>query len=134
MGILALVAGCSTPQSRIQRDPAAFARLGPEEQKLVQQGRVQLGMDRSAVELALGKPDRARSRSNEQGQTEVWIYLAREGTTRGTLYYGRGYYMPYGSPWWGAGPVIYGDNDETYPRLKVEFRGDKVTSVDQEER
>jgi outer membrane protein assembly factor BamE (lipoprotein component of BamABCDE complex) len=134
LALLVVLAGCSTPQTRIQKDPATFARLTPAQQDLVQNGRIELGMDKATVDLALGKPDRTRTRASERGSTEVWIYMAHEGSVRGSLYYGRGHFTPYGSRWWGAGPIFYADDYESYPRLKVEFKDNRVTSIEQESR
>ncbi len=136
--LVSFLAACSTPASRIKEDPAAFAKLTPAQQELVRKGQIELGMDRSAVELALGKPDRTRTRTTAEGSSEVWLYLAHEGDTAGSLYYGRGFYTPYGGRWWGpgvgAGAIYYAADSESYPALKVEFRADRVTGFEQESR
>ena len=74
--VLALaVVGCSTPASRIKKNPELFAQLAPEVQAAVRQGRIDVGFPRDAVQLALGTPDRRYSRQMAGGKTaEIWSY------------------------------------------------------------
>jgi len=53
-----LFAGCASPDKRISRSPEVFARLSPEQQALVKQGKVAVGFGADAVLLAVGSPDR----------------------------------------------------------------------------
>jgi hypothetical protein len=90
---LATLAGCSTPQSRIDRNPAAYARLTPEQQSLIREGKVALGFDAEMVKLALGDPDRIRERTDAGGTSEIWSYVTYEDDGGQLLY--RGYYHRY---------------------------------------
>ncbi|HXQ80686.1 MAG TPA: hypothetical protein VN775_05205, partial [Opitutaceae bacterium] len=87
------LAGCSTPETRINDHPEVFAQLTPQEQALVKAGQVGLGFSAEAVKLALGQPDRVTIRTDERGQLEVWHYVE-------TVYYDGAFL--YGGPYWGG--------------------------------
>ena len=131
---LALLAGCSTPESRINQNPAAFARLTPEQQQLIKEGKVAIGFDQTTVKLALGDPDRIRERTDANGTSEIWSYVTYEGDDGMLLY--RGYYHRY----------YYGFGDPFYPyylayptrhehtHFRVVFREGKVVLIENEKR
>ncbi len=130
VGVLAL-AGCSTPQTRINKNPAAYDRLSSEQQELVREGRVAIGFDRETVKLALGEPDRIWKRTDKAGESEAWTYTAYETATGAPLY--RGYWHRYYSP----SPLdypYYGGFPARKEReiFKVVFEGDAVVSVESE--
>jgi outer membrane protein assembly factor BamE (lipoprotein component of BamABCDE complex) len=141
----ALFAGCSTPTTRIKNDPAAFARLTPEQQALVQAGQVGVGFDMETVKLALGDPDAITLHTNAMGQTQVWHYVTYE-TYDGVVLYGGygGYYRrgwrgggywggggPWGGPW--GDPYFAGYPTRVHERFRVTFdRTGRVESVQQE--
>ena len=131
---LALLAGCSTPQSRINQNPAVFGRLTPEQQQLIKEGKVALGFDAAMVKLALGDPDRIHERTDASGTSEVWSYVTYEGDDGLILY--TGYYHRY----------YYGLSDPFYPyylayptrrehtHFRVIFREGKVVVIEYEKR
>ena len=131
---LALLAGCSTPQSRINDNPAIYARLTPEQQQLIKDGKVAIGFDAAMVKLALGDPDRVHERTDATGTSEVWSYVTYEGDDGLLLY--RGYYHRY----------FYGYGDPFYPyylayptrrehtHFRVVFRDGKVVEIENEVR
>lgn len=124
-------AGCSTPQSRIDKNPAAFSRLTPQQQDLIKKGQVALGFDKEAVQLALGEPDRLITRTDASGTKEIWSYTTYESADGAFLY--RGWYHRY-----------YCYADPMYPyylnvpsrrdreRFRVVFEHDRVTEIQQE--
>jgi len=133
---LPFVAGCSTPASRIEANPEAFARLTPDQQSLVRAGQIALGFSTEAVHLALGDPDRTTVRTDARGETIVWHFLTYEagGQVLFTGHFPRGYR---GGGWgWGVSYPYYLD----YPartvrdRFRVEFHDGKVTAITREER
>lgn len=71
-----LIASCapSTPQARIEKNPAGFAALAAKDQELVQQGRITTGMPPEAVEFAWGPPSRRLEGARNSKPTEHWIY------------------------------------------------------------
>jgi outer membrane protein assembly factor BamE (lipoprotein component of BamABCDE complex) len=123
------LAGCSTPEARIQRNPAAFDRCTPQQQELIKQGRVAIGFDQDMVRLALGDPDRVTIRTDAAGQSEVWRYVTYE-TDDGVLLY-TGYYHRF------CGPVIYPYYLDYASRterdhFRVVFKDGKVISIEEE--
>ena len=130
----AVLAGCSTPQSRINDNPAVFARLTPEQQQMIKEGKVAIGFDQAMVKLALGDPDRVRERTDASGTSEIWSYVTYEGDDGMLLY--RGYYHRY----------FYGWGDPFYPyylayptrreheHFRVVFREGRVVQIEQEKR
>jgi len=124
-------AGCSTPESRIEKNPGAFARLTPVQQDMIKKGQVGLGFDKEMVQLALGEPDRLITRTDGSGTKEIWSYTTYEGTDGVFLY--RGWYHRY-----------YAFSDPLYPyylnvpsrrdreRFRVVFAADRVIEIQQE--
>jgi hypothetical protein len=131
-GVLTLLTGCSTPSTRIQANPEAFARLSPQHQELVRAGQVALGFDEDAVKLALGDPDRRSRRIDADGETAIWHYATYQ-------YEGRilfsGYYHTR-RPWWGWGVAYpyYLDYParEVRDRFRVEFRNGRVIAISED--
>jgi hypothetical protein len=78
LAALALAAGCSTPESRIKKNPELFAQFPPDVQENVRQGKIDIGYDREMVEMALDKPNRKYFRKTTAGETEVWAYSGYE--------------------------------------------------------
>ena len=87
------VAGCSTPESRIRKNPEAFARLTPAQQDLIRKGQIAIGFDQEMVQLALGEPDHITTRTDAAGASEIWCYTSYESTDGMLLY--RGWYHRY---------------------------------------
>jgi hypothetical protein len=115
----AFLAGCSTPESRIAKQPELFNRLTPDQQQMIREGRVGVGFDMEMVKLALGDPDRVRERTDSNGRSEVLLY-------RG--WYHRGW----GSPFYPYYLDIPGRRERS--RDEVVFRDGRVISVEQERR
>ena len=65
---------CSTPETRISEHPDLYQSLSPEDQALVNQGQIQIGMSRPAVWLTWGSPDRRIIGNMGRGTTETWVY------------------------------------------------------------
>jgi hypothetical protein len=126
-----LVAGCSTPESRIAQQPELFNRLTPDQQQMIRDGRVGIGFDMDMVKLALGEPDRVRLRTDENGSSEVWTYLTYEGSN-GMLLYRGWYHRGWGSPFYPYYLDVPGRRERS--RDEVVFRDGRVVSVEQERR
>ena len=101
-----LLTGCSTPQTRADQNPEAFAALSMEEQRLVLEGRIREGMNEDAVFIALGRPSRERESRLDGVSRTNWIYsriVTREIPQFSRRYYrgadghvySRCYYDPY---------------------------------------
>jgi len=74
------LAGCvaSTPQTRISDNRTLYASFPSEVQRKVSAGEVDIGFTEEMVGLAMGKPGRKLTRSDETGEAEVWIYYKRK--------------------------------------------------------
>jgi hypothetical protein len=70
-----ILAGCSTPQTRISERPELYQSLSHRDQVLVSQGQIRIGMSRVAVWLAWGSPDRKIVGNMGGGPTETWVYV-----------------------------------------------------------
>src|ERR1700733_14323023 len=90
VGGFVLLTGCSTPETRINQNPEVFARLTPQQQQLIKDGKVAIGFDMPMVKLALGDPDHVKVRTDAQGESEIWRYVTYEADDGMVLY--RGYY------------------------------------------
>lgn len=102
-----LLANCaSTPETRIAKNPQIYQSLDQKQQNLVSKGKIDLGLPRDGVFLAMGNPDN-RITGNHKGKAyERWdynklipVYTNHIGGYYGTGYYGRhrhyaGYYAP----------------------------------------
>jgi len=125
---LLLLTGCSSIQSRIDRNPALFTGLTAEEQQLVLQGEVREGMNEDAVFLAWGEPDQRVTLSREGRTVERWIYLGPRTTIVTGVWGGSGYGRRTGG-WW----VDYPMSDtlfltELQPVRMAEFHRAKVVA------
>ncbi len=128
-----LVAGCSTPETRIARNPEVFARLTPQQQDMITKGRGAVGFDKQMVQLALGEPDHVITRTDATGVSEIWSYTMYEMPDGMPLY--RGWYHRYYR--WGGPPYPYYLDypyRREYERLRVTFKGDRVAAVEQVQR
>ena len=130
-----LLAACASPATRIKAHPDIYARATPEQQSMISRGQIALGFPPDFVRLALGEPDRITQHIDQKGTETIWHYV--EFTTNGYTYaYYGGYpfYTPYG-PYiggpFGFGPTFVEAPREEKDRLRVIFKDDKVTSIEQ---
>jgi len=128
---LVLLAGCVGPEARIRRQQALFAQLAPEAQAMIREGRVGLGFSADMVRLAVGEPDRRWTRSDAQGQTEIWSYTAYETAAGAPIFRG----------WYHAGAEVYlynagarGGTARAREYFKVSFADGRVSAVEQDVR
>jgi hypothetical protein len=77
LGLLAAAAGCSTVDSRIAKNRAAFNTWPPAVQDKIVQGKIDIGMTGEQVGVALGAPDRVWTRTTADGTSQVWSYRDR---------------------------------------------------------
>jgi hypothetical protein len=73
-----LLAGCSTPETRLKERPASFERLGPADRQLVLHGHIHEGMTKDAVYIGWGGPNQIRRGFIHGRPLETWIYIATE--------------------------------------------------------
>lgn len=125
---LLLLTGCATtPQSRIEKNPTAFAALSPEQQQKVQAGSVSVGFDTAAVELALGKPDRILERETAEGATLTWVYYTVRSDSYSPGFCGSSF--PYYGYAYYCRPVFVTPT-QYEEHTRVVFKDGKVVSVE----
>ncbi|ATC62753.1 hypothetical protein CMV30_01535 [Nibricoccus aquaticus] len=125
------LAGCATPEARIQRSPELFAGLTASDQQTIKEGRAALGFTPEMVKLALGDPDRITTKTDAAGVSEVWRYTTYESDAG--LYLYRGYYhryYSYGDPFFPYYMNYSSRRDRDY--LKVTFTGGRVSAIEEE--
>ena len=130
-----LIAGCSTPESRIKDSPDVFARLNPDEQALVKAGKVAPGFDMDAVKLALGDPDHVTIHTDSTGSHQIWHYVTYEDYNGGIIYAGYWHrYRGWGGPYfYGGVPYYNGYPARVHDRIRVEFNtSNLVESIEQD--
>lgn len=126
---LVFVSACSTPETRIAKQPELFNSLTPEQQQLIREGRVGLGFTPDMVKLALGDPDRVRERIDQSGRSEVWSYVHYESAD-GMLLYRGWYHRGWGHPFYPYYLTVPSRRERS--RDEVVFRDGRVVSVEQE--
>lgn len=127
-----LFGGCATPATRIRQNPELFASYPVEQQELIRQGKVAVGFDMNAVQLALGAPDHVRTRTTNDGTAQIWSYVTYETNDGMPLY--RGWYHRYYRwgdsfyPWY----MSYPERQE-HEHFRVVFdRTGHVATIEQE--
>ncbi len=74
MGVMLLVVGCQTMDTRIAENPALWNSFSPEEQARIRDGKLWEGMTTEAVWLAWGKPRYKRHGQEGAVDFEEWVY------------------------------------------------------------
>ena len=70
-----LLAGCATPEKRIQQNQDVFDTFPVAAQARIRGGQIDLGFTPDMVRIALGEPQRKVLRRAADGEVEIWIYL-----------------------------------------------------------
>lgn len=124
----------STVERRIERNPQIFGALSEQDQSLVMQRRLREGMNKDAVFLILGKPDRVAQGRRDGKSFERWTYMGQRAVTTQTFGMGFGGWGgvgacgPWGDPFWGAGPMV---TYIPYDAAAVDFVNNRVTGWEQ---
>ena len=122
-----MLVACSTPQSRIDSNRAAFDTYPPEVQQKIRNGTVDIGFTPDMVRMALGDPDHRYQRTTAGGQAEIWGYAS--SSPRMSI--GIGGFG--GSGHFGGGVGVStstGDYGPPADALRVVFDGGKVVAVE----
>ena len=116
-----------TPADRIAENPVLYQSLPPEQQVLVQQGKICNGMSPKAVLLAWGKPNTPPIVGEKDGhRIERWIYKSYEPVSVVSFGAGYGYYGPRG--WYDPFYSNFGTAYVPENAASVEFVNGKVDS------
>lgn len=122
--VCAVLLGCqsATPAARIEANPVLFRSLTPEQQLMVQQGKICKGMSKDAVMLAWGLPYTEPVQGEKDGHRyERWVYMRTRTVPVDTI--GGMYGGPWRHRYWGGASYI----TISEPRATVTFEGNVVT-------
>ena len=70
-----LLAGCATPEKRIQQNQDVFDTFPVAAQARIRGGQIDLGFTPDMVRIALGDPQHKALRRVAAGETEIWLYF-----------------------------------------------------------
>lgn len=116
----------ATPSTRISQNPVMYSMLTPEQQVLVQQGRICEGMSKDAVYLAWGNPSTPPVTGQQDGASyEKWIYTTYQPVMVDS--FGVGVGCGHGPHWHGGGiatSTAYVPRESAW----VMFQNNKVTA------
>lgn len=124
--LVALLSACSTPDSRIDSNRAAFDQYPAAVQEKIRAGRVDVGFTPAMVRLALGEPNRTFTRKTETGEAEVWIYT----DNKPAISFGIGYASGGSRSATGIGVGTSTGGREADEKARVEFRDGLVFAVE----
>ncbi len=134
--LIALMAGCSTVNSRIEEKSSVFNTLAPETQTRLKQSIIKIGDTTDMVYIAVGAPDRILETTTAEGVDLIWSYNAytQEYEGRRCIGYRRcSYYDSYAKTWRIYDEPLHTDmyRDRVEEYMRVIFRADKVTTIEQ---
>ena len=72
--VVLLVAACSSARNRNAERSTAYEALPPATKELVENGRIEAGMDTNAVFLAWGPPSSVSESEVPGGKQLIWVY------------------------------------------------------------
>ena len=136
VGALLLFGCATTPQSRVDENPALFDSFSVEQKEIILKGEVDLGFTQEMVMMAAGMPDRKAKKRSKNGTSEVWTYY--QYTPRSIYGFGDyGNYYSFSSRhggwyrngYWGD-HVIVSREGEREKNLVVEFQNGEIISFE----
>jgi len=105
---LLFLTSCSTVESRIKQNSAAFNSLSPSDQALVRNGQIVEGLPQAAVYIAWGPPDQTRSGQRNGKSYAAWVYTTTRTIVAPNIYPNFYRFGPY--RYYGYWPGWYGDD------------------------
>jgi hypothetical protein len=136
LALAAVLAGCSTINSRIREKAAVFAALPPATQAEIRHGQIAVGFTPDMVYMAIGRPDEVHEHMTAGSRETVWKYNSYYDRYEGTIH--TGYrrwvvwdprihaYRIYVEPVYAN---LYQPVKETF--FRITFRNGQVTAIDQ---
>ena len=128
-----LLAGCATPEKRIQQNQDVFDTFPVAAQARIRGGQIDLGFTPDMVRIALGEPHRQTLRRSADGEVEIWSYF--DSTRRydrqrvdidGLSISGPGGLRSIGGSAW-----INVEQNREFIRIRVEFRNGVATAIEE---
>ncbi len=130
-----LLSACSTPDSRIAENQAAFVKYPAAAQQKIRAGKIDLGFTPEMVRLALGKPSCQIIQQTEVGQVELWMYRDNGphfsiGVGLGTGDYHSGGHGGGSYSGVGGGVAVSTGDYSPEEKMRVEFRAGVVSAFE----
>ena len=128
-----LLAGCATPEKRIQQNQEVFDTFPVAAQARIRGGQIDLGFTPDMVRIALGEPHRQTLRRSADGEVKIWSYF--DSTRRydrqrvdidGLSISGPGGLRSIGGSAW-----INVEQNREFIRIRVEFRNGVATAIEE---
>lgn len=121
-------AGCSSPDSRIKSNQAAFDSWPADVQAKVKTGQVAVGFTPDMVIMALGEPAGKSLRTTAAGTAEVWTFTKSKPHL--SIGLGMGSYSGGGTSYAG-GALVSNDGFRGDEWIRVIFEGGRVVAIEQ---
>jgi hypothetical protein len=128
-----LLAGCATPERRIQQNQALFDSFPVAAQARIRGGQIDLGFTTEMVRIALGEPQRKLLRRTPGGEGEVWLYLdttQRYSRQRADID-GINVTSASGRTYTGGSAWVNMLQENEYVRTRVEFLSGMVAAIEE---
>ena len=128
-----LLAGCATPEKRIQQNQEVFDTFPVAAQARIRGGQIDLGFTPDMVRIALGEPQRKVLRRAADGEVEIWIYLdtSRRYDRQRVDIDGLSISGPGGLRSVNGSAWINVEQSREFVRTRVEFRNGAVTAIEE---
>ena len=128
-----LLAGCATPEKRIQQNQDVFDTFPVAAQARIRGGQIDLGFTPDMVRIALGEPQRKVLRRAADGEVEIWIYLdtSRRYDRQRVDIDGLSLSGPGGLRSIGGSAWINVEQNREFVRLRAEFRNGVVSAIEE---
>ncbi len=130
--LLAILAGCATPESRIKSHPDLFASFPPDIQESVRQGKIARGYTPDMVFIALGDPTSKTMETSAGGDREIWSYMDDYTTTEQQTVNTSGMVRDSdgNTHYESRAPVtVSTEKVHEYERVRVEFEQGRVSAI-----
>ena len=130
---LVALAGCATPEHRIQKNQEFFNTLPVAAQARIRGGQIDLNFTPGMVRIALGEPQRRILRRTLSGDTDVWLYFdsARSYERQRADLDGLVINSSSGVRSVGGSAWINVPQEREFVRLRVEFQNGSVVAIEE---
>ena len=128
-----LLAGCATPEKRIQQNQEVFDSFPVAAQARIRGGQIDLGFTPDMVRIALGEPHRQTLRRSADGEVEIWSYFdsTRRYDRQRVDIDGLGVSGPGGLRSVSGSAWINVEQNREYVRTRVEFRNGVAIAIEE---
>ena len=128
-----LLAGCATPEKRIQQNQEIFDSFPVAAQARIRGGQIDLGFTPDMVRIALGEPQRKTLRRAADGEVEIWSYVdsTRRYDRQRVEIDGLSISGPGGLRSLGGSAWINVEQNREFIRTRVEFRNGVAATIEE---